>query len=143
MRIVGGVLLAVALSACAQGAGGSPDAKPTNCGLLTVKPSVEPEHIPEALRLGGTVEVATTEIEQGRLLAAMNVRMTVNESFEAYKKAIGEAGLEILQEDNEGFEAELYVKAGKELGSVVIRRSLCEDAVVVYLNLPSPRKRTS
>ena len=143
MRTVAGLLLALVLAGCAQGAGGTPEAGPTNCGLLNVKPSVDPEQIPAPLRLGDTAEVATTEVKQGRLLAAMNVRMTVNESFEAYKKAVGETGLEILQEDNEGFEAELYVKDGKELGSVVIRRSLCENAVVVYLNLVAPRQRSS
>ena len=141
MRVFTGLLLAAALSACSQGAGGTPEAGPTNCGLLNVKPSVDPEQIPASLRLGETVEVATTEIKQGRLLAAMNVRMTVDESFAAYKKAVRETGLEILQEDNEGFEAELYVGDGKDLGSVVIRRSLCENAVVVYLNLVAPGKR--
>lgn len=143
MRTFAGVLLALVLSACAQGAGGSPDARPTNCGLLTVKPSADPEQIPAPLRLGGTVEVAATEVKRGRLLAAMNVRMTVDQSFAIYKDALAEAGLEILQEDNEGFEAELYVGDGKELGSVVIRRSLCEDAVVVYLNLAVSRQRSS
>lgn len=142
MRSVAGVALALMLAGCSQGAGSSPDARPTNCGLLAVKRSADPALIPEALRLGGTVEVATTEIERGRLLAAINVRLSVDDSFEAYRKASKEAGLEILQEDNEGFEAELYVGAGKELGSVVIRRSLCEDAVVVYLNLPAGEERS-
>ena len=137
-----GALLALALGACSQGAGGTPGPGPTNCGLLNVKPSVDAGRIPDELRLGGDVEVATTEIAQGRLLAAMNIRLTVDEAFEAYKKATAEAGFEVLQEDNEGFEAELYVGDGKELGSVVIRRSLCEDAVVVYLNLPAPGKRS-
>ena len=143
MRIFTGLLLAALLGACSQGAGGGPEAAPANCGLLTPKPSADPEQIPASLRLGGAAEVATTELREGRLLAAMNVRMTVDESLAAYKEALGESGLEILQEDNEGFEAELYVKDGKELGSVVIRRSLCEDAVVVYLNLVAPRQRSS
>ena len=143
MRYLAVALFPLLLGSCAQGAGGTPEAGPTNCGLLTVKQSADPELIPEPLRLGGEIEVATTEIKQGRLLAAMNVRLTVNESFDAYKKAVGETGLEILQEDNEGFEAELYVGDGKELGSVVIRRSLCEDAVVVYLNLVAPRERSA
>jgi hypothetical protein len=34
----------------------------------------------------------------------------------------------------------LYVGAGKELGSLVIRRSVCDDAVVVYLNLPAEKR---
>lgn len=121
---------------CSQGAGGTPEAGPSDCGLLDVDPAADPGKIPEPLLLGDEVEVATTEIVQGRLLVALNVGLSVDDSFAAYKKALGEAELEILQEDNEGFEAELYVGAGKELGSVVIRRSVCDDAVVVYLNLP-------
>ncbi len=132
------VALAVSLGVgCSQGPNGAPAAEPSDCGLLDVDPAADASQVPEPLLLGDEVEVATTQIQQGRLLAALNVRLSVDESFAAYRRALGRADLEILQEDNEGFEAELYVGAGKELGSVVIRRSICDDAVVVYLNLPA------
>ena len=120
----------------------SPDATPTECGLIEVDPAADPERIPPPLLLDGEATLATTQMKQGRVLAALNVQLTVDDSFAIYKKALAEAGIDVLQEDNEGFEAELYVGDGKQLGSVVIRRSVCDDAVVVYLNLPA-RWRTS
>jgi len=132
-----GMALVLATGGCARGSGGEPDAAPSDCGLLDVDPEADASKIPAALVLDEGVEVATTEVREGRLLAALNVRLSVDDSFTAYRKALEETDLEILQEDNEGFEAELYVGDGKELGSLVIRRSVCDDAVVVYLNLPA------
>lgn len=134
--------LVLLVAGCSPGANGEPHAAPTDCGLLDVDPDADEAKIPAPLLLGGTAEVATTQIQQGRLLAALNVRLSVDDSFRAYKKAVGRAGLDILQEDNEGFEAELYVGAGKELGSLAIRRSVCDDAVVIYLNLPADAGRS-
>ena len=134
--------LVLLLGACAEGTAVSPDGIPTECGLIEVDPAADPERIPSPLLLDGEAALATTQMKQGRVLAALNVQLSVDDSFAAYKKALAQAEIDILQEDNEGFEAELYVGDGKELGSVVIRRSVCDDAVVVYLNLPA-RWRTS
>lgn len=123
---------------CSPTSSGEPDAAPSDCGLLEVEADADPSLVPPSLLIEES-EVATTQTQEGRLLVALNVRLSVDASFTAYKKALGEAELEILQEDNEGFEAELYVAAGKELGSLVIRRSVCDDAVVVYLNLPAEK----
>ena len=137
MRFFRSLCLVLLLGACADGTAVNPEVTPTDCGLIEVDPAADPGRIPSPLLLEDQVTVATTQMKQGRVLAALNVRLSVDDSFVAYKKALAEAEIEILQEDNEGFEAELYVGNGKQLGSVVIRRSVCEDAVVVYLNLPA------
>jgi hypothetical protein len=92
--------------------------------------------VPEAYLLGGEVEVNRTEIEQGRLIAGLSVPYSVNDAFPLFKKAVSETTFEVLQEDNEGFEAEIYIRDGKELGSLQIRSSKCEDVTIAYLNLP-------
>lgn len=133
------VVLLVGLAGCAS-ATPADDAAPdfASCGLPKADPKADESLIPEPLLLGGEAEVAKTVVEQGRVIGALNVPHTVGEAFTRYKEALAETELEILQEDNEGFEAELYLKQGKELGSLQIRSSTCEDAVVVYLNLPKP-----
>lgn len=116
-----------------------PDAPPdfTDCGLPKRHPKADGALIPAPLLLGGAAEVARTEVQQGRVIAALNVPYGVGEAFGLYKKALKQADLDVLQEDNEGFEAELYLQSGKELGSLQIRSSTCDDAVIVYLNLPA------
>ncbi len=133
------VVLLVGIAGCASEA--PPDeAAPdfASCGLPKPDPKADPSLIPAPLLLGGEAEVAKTVLEQGRVIGALNVPHTVGEAFTRYKKALAQTELEILQEDNEGFEAELYLKQGKELGSLQIRSSTCDHAVVVYLNLPAP-----
>jgi hypothetical protein len=65
----------------------------------------------------------------------LNIRMSVQDALPLYKRAIARAGFELVGEDNEGFEAELYLKRGKELGSLQIRTSVCSDASVVFVNV--------
>lgn len=132
-------LVASLLAGCGSDAPDQ-DAAPdlTQCGLPEVDPKADASLIPAALLLDGKAEVAKTVIEQGRVIAALNVPYPVETAFVRYKEALEETDLEILQEDNEGFEAELYLKQGKELGSLQIRSSTCDEAVVVYLNLPKP-----
>ena len=131
--------LAVSVSACGSDAPAENAPRDlSDCGLPEKDPKADPSLVPEALLLGGKAEVAKTVVEQGRVIGALNVPFPVETAFVRYKEALKDTELEILQEDNEGFEAELYLKQGKELGSLQIRSSTCDDAVVVYLNLPKP-----
>lgn len=109
-----------------------------DCGLPKVDPDADASLLPRPLLLGGEAELARTEVEQGRVIGALNVPLGVEATFARLKTALDETEFEILQEDNEGFEAELYVGRGKDLGSLQIRGSTCDDAVVIYLNLPEP-----
>ena len=106
------------------------------CGLPEPTPGADASLIPNPFLLGGEAEVIQVEVEEGRVIGGLGLRLNVDRSFDRYKTAIPEASYELLQEDNEHFEAELYIKKGKELGSIQIRGSTCPDAVIVYLNLP-------
>ena len=108
----------------------------TECGLPKPHADADASLIPDPFLLDGQAEVIQVEVEEGRVIAGLGLRLNVDRSFELYKAAVPEASYELLQEDNEHFEAELYIKKGKELGSLQIRGSTCPDAVIVYLNLP-------
>ena len=129
----------VALSTLACAPDEPPEEAPvdlTECGLPTPHADADAGLIPDPFLLDGQAEVIQVEVEEGRVIAGLGLRLNVDRSFDLYKAAIPEASFELLQEDNEHFEAELYIKKGKELGSLQIRGSTCPDAVIVYLNLP-------
>lgn len=81
------------------------------------------------------VEVAKVLVTKKRVSAALNNPRSVNESFEAYGKAARAAGFEVVGKDNEGFEAEIYLKKGTDLGAIQIRTSRCPEASVVFVNI--------
>ena len=107
------------------------------CGLPGIHPKTDPGKVPEPYLLGGKAEVSRTEVEEGRLIASLSVPFSVNDAFPRFKEAISQTTFEVLQEDNEGFEAELYLRDGRELGSLQIRSSKCDDVTIAYLNLPA------
>jgi hypothetical protein len=65
----------------------------------------------------------------------LSVPLSVQEALPPYRKAVAEAGFDVVSEDNEGFEAEVYLKRGKRLGAIQIRRTLCDDVSVVFVNI--------
>ena len=126
------LLVLPALGACGgDDGGGAAD----GCGLPKPDPAAKVELIPQELLLHGDAEVASARRRKGGVTGVLNIRMSVQDAFPIYKRAIELAGFELVGEDNEGFEAELYLKRGKELGSLQIRTSVCEDAAVVFVNL--------
>ncbi|MDQ3958684.1 MAG: hypothetical protein M3273_10220 [Actinomycetota bacterium] len=122
------------LGAC-DGEGGTDDAIPADCGLPSPDPAARAGLIPAPFLLDGEALVATASRRKGGVTGVLNIRLSVADAFPIYKKAIRRAGFELVGEDNEGFEAELYMKRGKELGALQIRTSLCEDAAVVFVNI--------
>ncbi len=124
------LLLLVSAAACD---GGTEEA--AGCGLPTPDPAADASLIPAELLLGGDAEVASAGRRKGGVTGVLNIHMSVQDAFPIYKKAIARAGFELVDEDNEGFEAELYLKRGKQLGSLQIRTSVCEDAAVVVVNV--------
>jgi hypothetical protein len=103
-----------------------------DCGLFPIDPKADASVVPEPFLLEGT-EVAKSIESKKRLTVAMNNPRSVQESFPLYKQAVKEAGFELVGEDNEGFEAELYMRRGSKLGQIQIRMSPCPDATGVYL----------
>lgn len=138
MRLLVAVALMLVVSGACATEDPEVDAAPDfeACGLPGVHPKTDPDKVPEPYLLEGRAEVTRTVIEQGRLIASLSVPFSVNDAFPRFKKAIAETTFEVLQEDNEGFEAELYLRDGKELGSLQIRSSKCPDVTIAYLNLP-------
>jgi hypothetical protein len=125
------VLLFVCI-ACADGnKGADPDRE---CTLFPIDRKADSSLVPEPFLLQG-IEVAKTIKGKERLTVAMNNPRSVQESFPLFKEAVKEAGFELVGEDNEGFEAELYMRRGSTLGQIQIRSSPCPDATGVYLIL--------
>lgn len=135
--VVTAVLVAGACSSDEPTVEAAPDFQ--KCGLPAPDPRADADLVPAPYLLGGEAKVNKTDVTKGRVIAALAVPHSVNESFVLYKEAIGQTPFQILQEDNEGFEAELYLQQGDQLGSLQIRSSTCDDAVIVYLNLPTER----
>jgi hypothetical protein len=125
-------IVLVLAAACDGGPGGT---SATDCGLPKPDPAARAELIPRPFLLGGDAEVASAGTRRGGVTGVLNIRMSVQDAFPIYKRAVARAGFELVAEDNEGFEAELYLRRGKELGSLQIRTSVCEDAAVVFVNV--------
>jgi hypothetical protein len=73
--------------------------------------------------------------ERGGFLAAINVTLGVQDALRYYRRAVNDGGYEVIQADNEGFEAELYLRKGKFLAAVQIRTSKCDDESIVFVNV--------
>ncbi len=107
-----------------------------DCGLPTPDRDVNPNAISDDALLMEGATLFRTQTRDGRSVVGLNVPHGVDDAFTYYRRAAKEAGYDVLQLDNEGFEAEIYLKAGRDLASITIRSSVCEEAVVVYLNFP-------
>ena len=129
------IAVAAALVVGAACNGGDGSALPDDCGLPTREPRARPELIPAEFLLDGRAEVASAARRKGGVTGVLTIRMSVQDGLPLYRRAAGDAGFEIVGEDNEGFEAELYIRRRKQLGQVQIRTSVCRDASVVFVNV--------
>ena len=133
--------LVFGLAACSDdskdvpGAGGIP----TNCGLPSPSPGLNRSRVPEPLYLEGEVELSGTQKVRGGWVSTINIPYSVQEALPLYQAAVEEAGFEIISQDNEGFEAELYLRSRKHHAAVQIRRSTCEKASIVFVNIVSAK----
>ena len=90
--------------------------------------------VPDHFLLEGA-EVTKAQSTKKRLTAAINNPHGVTESFNLYKGRAKTAGYQIVGLDNEGFEAEIYLRKGTQLGAIQIRTSRCPEATVTFVNL--------
>ena len=136
MKLLSLLVAAVLVAGCgAEGSSGNGDV-PKDCGLPTPDRNVEPDAVPDDVFLMERAVIFRTQTRDGRSVVGLSVPHGVNEAFDYYRRAAKQAGYDVLQMDNEGFEAEIYLKAKRDLAAVTIRSSVCEEAVVVYLNFP-------
>ena len=127
------MLLLAVTAACGKSGGGDTDS--ADCGVPTPDPAARAELIPAPFLLDGDVAVASAGRRKGGVTAVLSIRMGVQDALPRYKKAVREVGFEVVGEDNEGFEAELYMKRGERLGALQIRRTLCDDVSIVFVNI--------
>jgi hypothetical protein len=132
-RLAALVLLLAVTGACSKGGGG--DAGAADCGVPTPDPAARAELIPAPFLLEGDATVASAGRRKGGVTAVLSVQLGVQDALPLYKKAIRAADFEVVGEDNEGFEAELYMKQGERLGALQIRRTLCDDVSIVFVNI--------
>jgi hypothetical protein len=108
------------------------------CGLPTPRPNAEPKGLHEAFLLDGEVtQLVRVQKRQGGIVAAINVALGVTPAWERYKEASKSAGFKLVGEDNEGFEAEIYLRNPEELGAVQIRTSNCDDSSIAFVSIVS------
>lgn len=91
--------------------------------------------VPPELILGGEVRNVLPAGDLDTTLIAHEG--TVKGLQDAYREAVARAGFEVVQEDYEGFEAELYLRSRDDLGLIQLRETGCEGVVLAYLRLPA------
>jgi hypothetical protein len=126
---------ALALAGCSEETTASGQDIPARCGLPTPDPRVDASVVADAFLLGGDAEVTKTQESKRGTIAALNVPLSVSEAFSRYSESVRQGGYEVVDDDFEGFEAELYLRKGKDLGAVQIRRSTCDDASIVFVHV--------
>jgi hypothetical protein len=128
---------ALALVGCSGGSDPTTDnGIPSDCGLPTPSPGVRAELVPEYFVLEGA-EIAMVQRRRGGYVAAINLPYSVTPALGRYREVLGEQGYEELGIDNEGFEAEVFFRSGKQIGQIQIRQSICEGATIAFVNVVS------
>ena len=107
---------------------------PADCGLPSPEPTIDARLVPDYF-LPDRTELVRAQAERGGYLAMINAQLSVQDALDIYHSIVIENGFEIIQEDNEGFEAEIYLRKKKQLAAIQIRRSQCDDASVIFINL--------
>jgi hypothetical protein len=134
--LIAGVLAAALFaSGCSEEEPADDRAIPAQCGLPTPDPGADASVVADAFLLGGDAEVTKTDKSKRGTIAALNVPYSVSEAFSRYSESVKRDGYQIVDDDFEGFEAELYLRKDDDLGAVQIRRSTCNDASIVFVNV--------
>ena len=139
MRVRSAVLVVtlLALGGCPAPSDGEADPPGLSgtCGLPTPDPDGKRDDslVPEIFLPSGA-EIAKSEAERGGFITAINVPLSVQRAFDFYTAAAKDGGYEIIQSDNEGFEAEIYLRHGKKLAAIQVRTSTCDDRSIVFVN---------
>jgi hypothetical protein len=94
--------------------------------------------VPEEFLVEGS-RISLAQKVRGGFVTTIDIPFSVQDALPVYRTAVADAGYKLRNEDNEGFEAELYFEGGKELGAIQIRRSTCPDASLVYVNIVARR----
>src|SRR5688500_10977509 len=135
MRWIAALLvLAIAMAGCSGDEERSEPGLSGTCGLRKIAKSVDEERVSEEFLLEG-VELARTQEIRGRFIATINAPDSVDAAYRRYQDQVEDAGWDIVHQETEGFEAEIYVSDRETLGAIQIRTSTCEGKVVVYVSI--------
>ena len=129
------VVLAIALTGC-NGDEPKDEEKGLSgtCGLRKVAKELDEEKVGQEFFLEG-VELARTQDIRGRFIATINAPYSVNEAYKLYQDQVKGAGWDIVTQETEGFEAEIYLSDRDDFAAVQIRTSTCEGKSVVYVSI--------
>lgn len=97
-------------------------------------------HIVPKYFLVDDAQVVRAQRERGGFLASLNVDLGVQDALERFQMIVREQDYEIIQQDNEGFEAEIYIRGPGQLGAIQIRTSQCDTKSVVFVNIVDPER---
>lgn len=133
-----GLLALLLLTGACGGSQESAGPFPPECGLPSPRADVDKKRhlIPDEFLLGGEAVIRAIEKDGSRIVAQMNLPLTVDEAFDRYR-ADAEADYEEISVDNEGFEAEIYLRAieNDTLAAIQIRKPRCEVATSAFVSL--------
>jgi hypothetical protein len=134
LPVVAALLLAT-LGACDGGGSDKEELFPAECGLPSPGPKVDASGIPEQYLLDGQAVVRKVTERNDLFVVALNVPLTVNAAYGAYLDALGPPRYKVITKENEGFEAEIYLRDAEQgnLMAVQIRQPQCIEAVSVYI----------
>jgi hypothetical protein len=110
------------------------DVSTADCALPTPRPNADASMLDEEF-VPPESEAVQTRKTKDRISALLNLELGVQDGYDYYRAAVKDAGYEIVGDDFEGFEAEVYIKRGTQLGTIQIRTSRCKRASVVFINL--------
>lgn len=127
------LLMCVACTEDAEPPAENPPGLSGTCGLPTPEPGREEEIVPKGLIPQGA-EISNAQRERGGYITAINVKLGVQEALDFYRAALKENDYEVINIDNEGFEAEIYLRKKNRLAAIQIRTSTCDDRSIVFIN---------
>jgi len=135
MKIVAALLvLAITTTSCSEEPKADEGGLSGTCGLRKIAPNVDESLVGEEFLLNG-VEIAKTQNLKDRFIATINAPYGVDEAYRLYQDQIKDAGWDVVTQETEGFEAEIYLSNEQELAAIQIRTSTCDRKVVVYVSI--------
>jgi hypothetical protein len=134
-KLAAGLLCLFALVACGSDGAAEEGTIPEECGLPSPGPNLDASAVPEQYLLDGRAIVRKVTERNDLFVVALNVPLTVNAAYGAYLDALPPPRYKVITKENEGFEAEIYLRDGEQenLMAVQIRQPQCVEAVSVYI----------
>jgi hypothetical protein len=105
------------------------------CGPTIGETEADASLVPDIFLIGETPKVTRVIESQQGYSAAILLQIALDPALEEYRSIVKQAGYEILNEDYEGFEAEIYMREGADYVTLQLRETACEDETVAYLRV--------